>query len=175
MCRVRLGVIFLPTHPAHAVKVERAINVSKDAKTKDESEDEELVEDVEEIDEDLEDPDLEGDIDDEFVAVGDDADEDDEDEDEEAAPAARKVAADDDDEEEEEDVEADLDAILKDRLASSDDDDDEDEEPPVPSDPNSVPAKRAGEFVCGNCYMLVSAAAPKCPMGDGYELCAPIA
>jgi hypothetical protein len=151
--------------------------VSEEEKNKAKTEDEEPLEDgVEEIDEDLEDPDLEGDIDDEFAAAASEDDEDEEEE-EEATPAARKVATDDDDddEEEEEDVEADLDAILKDRLASSDDADDEDEEPPVPSDPNSVPAKRAGEFVCGTCFMLVSAAAPKCPMGDGYELCAPIA
>lgn len=127
----------------------------------------------EEVDADLDDPDLEPglaeEFDDEAAPVAADDDE------EEAAPAARKVEADDDDEEDEDDVEADLDAILKDRLATPDDDNEEDEEPPVPSDPNSVAAKRDGEFVCGNCYMLVSAAAPKCPMGDGYELCAPIA
>jgi hypothetical protein len=156
---------------AYVVLASRIIVSKTEANPEEETVEGELL--SEEIDEDLDDPDLEpnlaGEFEDDAAPVAEADDE------EEAAPAARKVEADDDDEEDEDDVEADLDAILKDRLSTPDDDNEEDEEPPVPSDPNSVAAKRDGEFVCGNCYMLVSAAAPTCPMGDGYELCAPIA
>jgi len=95
----------------------------------------------------------------------------------------KKAAADDEDEEDEEvdpdDVEADLDTILKDRIASGDDlDEEEEEEAPDRNDPDttdSVAAKKEGEFTCSGCFMIVH---PRqfgrrdkmiCP--EGYDPC----
>lgn len=96
-------------------------------------------------------------------------------------PARRAGTSDDDESEEEDDedpddVEEDLDTILKDRIASGDDLEDEDEdEVPDPRDPDTadgVTAKRAGEFTCHGCFMIVH---PRqfgrkgrlaCPVGD---------
>ncbi len=108
-------------------------------------------------------------------------------EDEEApeVPVRRKRpgATDEDEEEEEEadpdDVEADLDTILKDRIASGDDlDEEEEEEVPDRNDPDTsdgVVAKKEGEFTCPGCFMIVHPrqfgrrAAMVCP--EGYEPC----
>ena len=77
------------------------------------------------------------------------------------------------------DVEADLDAILKDRIAASDDDDED--EPEDRTDPDSterVAAKSAEEFTCTTCFMIVH---PRqfgrlgrlvCP--EGYDPCSSI-
>lgn len=104
-----------------------------------------------------------------------DASDDDEDEDnEESRPQARKVDDDDDDDddEEEEDVEADLDEILRGRLATEDDDEDEDDT--VVNEgtkPGTVSARKSDEFVCGICFMVVAEKQSQlpCPMGDGLE------
>ena len=118
--------------------------------------------DIEEVDLDDElivDPDL----DDELIV--DDAVLDDEDEDaDDAAPApVAKTDADDADEDDLEevdpdDVEADLDTILKDRIAAADDEEEEDEEAPVDTedrtDANKIQLRRPGEFVCQSCFLL---------------------
>ncbi|MEM9134384.1 MAG: hypothetical protein AAF962_12155 [Actinomycetota bacterium] len=86
-------------------------------------------------------------------------DEEDEDEEEEAAPRARKVADDDeeDDDEEDDDVEADLEAILRDRLATEDDEEEEEGEEGAPAPAGDSPAAaRTDEFVCPSCFLLVS-------------------
>jgi hypothetical protein len=149
--------------------------------------DEELSDDVELPDgDDFEDApeEIEDDlVDDDAVAVvdGDDFDDDlvveaeDEEEEEQAAvavvppaPAPARVRRANDDEEEEEDedevsdddVEADLDTILKDRIAAQPDDEEEDEEegPPEPDDRSDgagrIQPRRPGEFVCQSCFLV---------------------
>jgi rubrerythrin len=128
--------------------------------------------------EDGDDVDVE-DLGDEF---GDDADgesasedsaDDDDDDDEASRPRARKVSdEDDDDDEEEEDVEADLDEILRGRLATEEDD--EDDDAAVVNEgtkPGTVNTRKSDEFVCGICFMVVADKQTElaCPMGDGLE------
>jgi hypothetical protein len=80
-----------------------------------------------------------------------------------AAPKAKK--SDDDEEEEEDDdldpddVEADLDAILKDRIAAQPEDEDEDEEEQAEPDDRGdgtgrIQPKKADEFVCQSCFLV---------------------
>jgi Domain of unknown function (DUF4193) len=129
-------------------------------------------EDLEEAPEELDDEELV----DEAVDVDDVEDIDEEDDDfvaDVVAPAPpppppakpRKKGEDDDEEEEDDDddtdddVEADLDAILKDRIAAQpDEDDDEDEETPEPDDRGDgagrIQPKRPGEFVCQSCFLV---------------------
>ena len=120
--------------------------------------------------------------DDDEVAV--DAEEDDEDE----PPVARRKPAgedddDDDDELDPDDVEADLDAILKDRIAAgSDEDEDEEETAEDRNDPDvaeRVAAKSAEEFTCSTCFLIMH---PRqfgrlghleCP--EGYDPCPSVA
>lgn len=137
--------------------------------------------DDEVIDEDLEegefeeDPDadeLEDDLD-EVLPIGDDADDEvvatdeDEDEDESIEAAARRRPRKEEPEEEEDDdedvdpddVEADLDAILKDRIAATDDDDDDDEDVVVEADTagessTRIQPRRPGEFLCQSCFLV---------------------
>ena len=98
-------------------------------------------------------------------------------EEEEEAPArSRKVAEEDeeDDDEDPDDVEADLEAILRDRMAAADDDDDDDEAEAAAAAVKTAAsaAPRNDEFVCESCFMLVnrgqfgSSKDPRCPMGD---------
>lgn len=138
--------------------------------------DEELEED---LDEELDDDVLPADDDDDVVApVVDD------DEEEDVPVARRKPAGEDEDEDDDEldpdDVEADLDAILKDRIAagSDDDEDDEDEATDDRNDPDTgerVAAKSAEEFTCTTCFMIVHprqfgrAGHLECP--EGYDPC----
>jgi hypothetical protein len=128
--------------------------------------------DDEEIDaEDLDDEELAEDLDDEELAedpIASDDDEavvvveEDEEDEEEAVPAKAKAEEEDDDDElDPDDVEADLDAILKDRIAAADDEDDEDEE--VVPEPRAtgevaegVTPKKANEFMCTGCFLLVN-------------------
>ena len=71
----------------------------------------------------------------------------------------------DEDEDEEEDepdpdeVEADLDAILKDRIAASDDDEEEEEEgaPPKAPSPAGLVERQETEIHCPHCFLLVQA------------------
>ena len=156
----------------------------------------------EEIDpDDVETPDeeeLEEELDDELdadVVLGDGDDDDvvavvavDEDDDEDEPPAARRKPAGDEDEDEDEDVdpddvEADLDAILTDRIAAGTDAaEDEEETPEDRNDPDvteRVAAKSAEEFTCSTCFMIVH---PRqfgrmgslvCP--EGYDPCPSVA
>ena len=106
----------------------------------------------------------------------DDTDEEEEDAESDDAPTTRtkrRVAGDEEEDEDEEmlspdDVEADLDRILKDRLVTAEDDDDEDEdEPDERGDPGDrLQPKRADEQLCPNCFLLVRANGPGCPVGD---------
>ena len=74
------------------------------------------------------------------------------------------------------DVEADLDAILKDRIAAADDEEDEDEAEVVdknaPETPDGVTPKKANEFICTGCFLLVNrgqfgpADNMTCPVGE---------
>jgi hypothetical protein len=141
--------------------------------------------DVDELDEDAltEDP-LDDDLavaDDDFVAVVED--EADVVVPEEPAPRAKKKAAGDDEPDEDEevvdpdDVEADLDTILKDRIAAADDEEDDEEEVEKPDargpeTPDGVTPKKANEFVCPGCFLLVNrgqfgpADDMTCPVGE---------
>lgn len=126
--------------------------------------------DEEELGDDLEEPD------DEFGIVDDDIElADDEEEDESAAkagPVRKSVASEDEDEDEDmlapDDVEADLDTILKDRLVAADDEGDEDEEEPEERGESAdrLQPKRADEQLCPSCFLLVRQSAPMCPVGD---------
>ena len=139
--------------------------------------------DEEEIDVDLEGEDLEGDLVEDLDEVLVDVvveDEEDEEAAADAALAARPKREDEDDEEEDlnpDDVEADLVAILKDRIAAADDEDEEDEEvvpePRAPADiAEGVTPKKANEFMCTGCFLLVnrgqfgSPGSMHCPVGE---------
>lgn len=147
---------------------------------------EEVDPDLEEtFDEDAEDEEPEAEVltDEPAAAAG----ETDDDADDEPAPppppkTRRKSREDDDEEDDDEldpdDVEADLDKILKDRIAAADDDDDEEEveQPPPRSkgeQASGVTPKRANEFMCTGCFLLVNRAqfgpleALECPVGEG--------
>ena len=99
-----------------------------------------------------------------------------EEEEEEEEPQARKVTEDeedDDDEQDPDDVEADLEAILRNRMATADDDEeDEADEATGAVKTSSSTGPRNEEFVCESCFLLVnrsqfgSAKDPRCPMGD---------
>ncbi|MGH9211771.1 MAG: DUF4193 family protein [Acidimicrobiales bacterium] len=125
----------------------------------------------EEIDEDLVDDDVaaDDDDDDDFVEADDEVEEEEEVEAVVApvpAPAKPRRANDDEEEEEDEDdvsdddVEADLDTILKDRIAAQpvDDDDEEDEAQPEADDRSDgsgrIQPRRPGEFVCQSCFLV---------------------
>lgn len=85
---------------------------------------------------------------------------------------ARKPGEDEDEDEElltPDDVEADLDKILKDRLASEDPAAEDEEEPETEdrsSTDDSLQPKRADEVLCPSCFLLVRRGAPNCPVGD---------
>jgi len=129
-----------------------------------------------EIDEEL-DEELDG----ELAVVEDDDAGLDEDEDLAGDRPAAERKGDDDDEDEEvadsDDVEADLSAILKDRIAAAEDDEDE-EEAEAPAARGSADAadgvtpRRADEFMCTGCFLLVNRQqfgpidALECPIGD---------
>ena len=108
----------------------------------------------------------------------DDDDEEEDDEDDESGPVAVSDSNDDDDDDPA-DVEADLDAILKDRIASGEDDDGDEEqksaptkkEAPVQSDEESVEARRKGEVTCPSCFLIIESQIAKdtgeCPHCGG--------
>jgi len=129
--------------------------------------DDDLDDDMDDEDElDLDDPDLEADdmadldpdLDDDDL--DDDLEEDeDEEEDEEGPAPVKKAGAEEDDDEDPDDVEADLDAILKDRIAAGDDEDEDEEEDDgpaaaAPGSPDDVPAKSDGERTCESCWLI---------------------
>jgi hypothetical protein len=122
--------------------------------------------DEEEIDEEaLEEEDLgeefgEGD-DDAIVEAPLDQEADEEEGDEEPVVAAKRKKATEDEEDDDEldpdDVEADLDTILKDRIAAADDlDEDEEEEEEVGESTGRVQPKTDSEFVCKSCFLVKS-------------------
>jgi hypothetical protein len=98
----------------------------------------------------------------------------------EATPKARKKRDDDEDEDDEadpDDVEADLDTILKDRIAANEDEDEDEElEEQAPratgETADGVQPKKANEFMCTGCFLLVNAAQfgqpghLECPVGE---------
>lgn len=150
----------------------------------------EVIDDEDLDDEDIEDEDLDEVAIDEVAIVDDDDDvvaevDDDSEEEEEEVPAARRRPRSSEEEEEEEDldpddVEADLDTILKDRIASGDDEEEEEEAEDTTGDPGDrVAAKSADEFVCPTCFLIVHprqfgrAGKLSCP--EGYEPCGAIA
>lgn len=145
------------------------------------ADEDEVPAEIEEDEPDLDDADIDeddlvdADIDETLVLADDTLDDadavevvvDEEEEDAEAAPErpARAAAAagdDDEDEPDPDDVEADLDTILKDRIAANDDEEEEDEEeqPPGRADTtdgdgaNRVAPRKAGEFVCSSCFLV---------------------
>ena len=111
-------------------------------------EEEEFPEDIEE-EEDLEDAPLD----------------DDDDDDDESGPTPVADSNEDDDDEDPADVEADLDAILKDRIASGEDDEEEGGDPstaskkeaPVQGEEDSVEARRKSEVICPSCFLIIEA------------------
>lgn len=128
----------------------------------------------EEIDLDAdEEIDLEGEIDleEDFEADSEDGDVDDSEEDV-GATVVRKSGEDDEDDDDmlaPDDVEADLDTILKDRLASEDPTEQDEEEVEVEergSADDALQPKRADEVMCSSCFLLVRKGAPVCPVGD---------
>lgn len=132
------------------------------------------------VDEELVDAPL--DVDDDDAPIPAVAEEDEEED--ESVPTARRRPRPADEEEDEDDlnpddVEADLDTILKDRIASGDDDEDEDEEPEAPGESGErVAAKGADEFTCQTCFLIVHprqfgrAGRLTCP--EGYDPCSSI-
>ena len=136
---------------------------------KDDIEPEEIDEELEiEAEEELElEEDFEGD---DFES---DEDLDDEDSDEDMGATVVRKAGDDDEDDDDmlapDDVEADLDKILKDRLASEDSSEVDEEEVEVDDRSGSDDAlqpKRPDEILCSSCFLLVRQGAPVCPVGD---------
>lgn len=154
----------------------------------DETEDVDMSEDAEELENEGEDG-LEEDelgVDDAEDTAAESSDEQDGDKDDEDESEDKPAKpGDDDDDEDEDDVEADLDTILKERLASSDDDDEEDEDEVVTvvttSGGEEAAQKRSNEIVCQNCFFIIKesqlgpAGARTCPSGEDEADCAAIA
>ena len=66
----------------------------------------------------------------------------------------------DDEEPDPDDVEADLEAILRDRISASDDEDEDEDEGPAttPGGTDQPSARQETELVCPHCFLLVQAA-----------------
>lgn len=129
----------------------------------------------EDIDEEIElegeeEIDLEGDFEEIELDSDDELDEDSEED--VGATVVRKAGEDDEDDDDmlaPDDVEADLDTILKDRLASEDAAEEDEEEVEVEergSSDDALQPKRADEVMCSSCFLLVRKGAPVCPVGD---------
>lgn len=98
----------------------------------------------------------------------------------EVAPKSKKKREeedDDDDEADPDDVEADLDRILKERIAASEDEEEEEDVEEqvtrtVGESADGVQPKKAHEFMCTGCFLLVNAAQfglpghLECPVGE---------
>ena len=69
-------------------------------------------------------------------------------------------------------MEADLEEILRDRIAASDDDEDDEETASSQSKTVSVAPPRSDEWTCNQCFLIVSMTqfgsrtAPACPSGE---------
>jgi hypothetical protein len=118
------------------------------------------------------------DVDDEFdgeefedAELSTDKDDEEEEDDDDVAAPARPV----DDDEDDDEVEADLDAILKDRIAAGDDEEDDEDQPPRPApapagEAEPVVARQDHEISCPNCFLLVNTASVidgECPHCGG--------
>ena len=102
------------------------------------------------------DPEDVGDDDDSGDPKGDDADDEDNGNDE-AGPKPTADPEDDEDEPDPGDVEADLDEILRDRIAAGDDEDEEEEgEVALVPASGDVEGRRESEIHCPNCFLLVT-------------------
>ena len=135
----------------------------------DESDVDDLGEDLDEgFDDALGDDDLDGEL---------DEDVDDEEESEDNGPARNSNMSEDEDVDGEDidpdNVEADLDTILKDRLAAGDDEEEDEETPePSPESTGQVAPKRDNEWTCQGCFLIVSSSQfgprdnPRCPSGE---------
>jgi len=137
----------------------------------DELDEEEPDLDEDELDGDLDEDDLETDLDEDLA---DDTDvletvEDDEDdvvEDVVAVPVREKAGEGEEDEDDEDildpdDVEADLDTILKDRIAAAEEEEEDEEDEPADvedrsGDGGKILPRRPGEFVCQSCFLVKS-------------------
>ena len=134
-------------------------------------EDKEFDEDAPDLDDEFEGHDDEPDKGD-HDEDGDDDDGDDDDGDDVPAPKPAGSDDDDDDDVDPSDVEADLDEILRERIAANDDDD-EDEGPIQDARKKaSVAPKRSDEWTCNQCFLIVSSSQfgtrddPRCPSGE---------
>ena len=141
----------------------------------DESEIDDLDEDIgEDLDGEFEDvladDDLSKDLDDEL-------DEEEEEEDGKNGPVRNATMSEDEEGDGEDidpdNVEADLDTILKDRLAAGDDEDEDEDTPdPSPETTGQVAPKRDNEWTCQGCFLIVSSSQfgsredPRCPSGE---------
>ncbi len=104
----------------------------------------------------------------------DDISDHDDDDDSLGATIIRKAGDDDDDDDDDmvapDDMEEDLAAILKDRLASEDlpaeEEDDIVETDDRTGSDESLQPKRDDETLCSSCFLLVRDSAPRCPIGD---------
>ena len=121
--------------------------------------------------------DIEGDEDLEDAALNEDKDDDDDEDEDESGPAPTPDSNDDDDDDPA-DVEADLDAILKDRIASEEDEDNETGESAAPKkaatvqgDEDSIEERRKGEVTCPSCFLIIESQIAKeigeCPHCGG--------
>ena len=125
--------------------------------------DEEAVQDLEsDADEELnEDPgaDVTDVTDDTDDTDGSGDDEDDEDADEKGPRPVGGSEHEDDEEPDPDDVEADLEAILRDRISASDDDEEDEDEGPAttPGGTDQPSARQETELVCPHCFLLVQA------------------
>ena len=152
------------------------------------SDDDNLLDlDIEEDDDGAFDPEfdeeLEEDDDDEHLADDDDDLEEDDDEEEVPERNAKRPAqgeGDLDDEVDPDNLEADLNTILRDRIAAGDDIEDEDDAGEVETGQpaellGSVTPRRDDEWLCEGCFLLVSKSQlgsrsePRCPSGE--EIC----
>jgi len=84
---------------------------------------------------------------------------------------AKKSSDDDDDMRTEDDVEADLDAILREKLTAADDSPPEEDEEDVVVDDKTdgmerLQPRRPDENQCTQCFLLVRNSAPGCPVED---------
>ncbi len=136
----------------------------------DDLEEEELDADpVEDLDEDLDEDDLEVALDDDDIVDDDvvvDVDiADDEDAEEPIEEPRAKVTDDEEDDDDDlvdpDDVEADLDTILKDRIAAADEEEDDEETEPTDAEDRAgetgkIAPRRPGEFVCQSCFLVKS-------------------
>ena len=116
---------------------------------------------AEEFDEELSDGPGEDEFDPDDVGPDEDSsspkEDDENDEDDEAGPKPAAGSEDDEDEPDPGDVEADLDEILRDRIAAGDDEDEEEEgEVALVPASGDVEGRRESEIHCPNCFLLVT-------------------